>query len=584
MRLLSARSVRALHRPLRRALRSARAAAPPAPSLRASASAGHRASSWLDVGVCPSVTAALTALGCGQPTAVQAAAAPPLLAGRHTVLTAETGGGKTYAYLAPLASALAARGDGGGGVRPPSYCVLVPNAMLAAQVVAAANALKDVVSGERLLPAAALGAGRGLRAAAEDRARLVVSTPATLMVELFGRGSGDAGGGGSDAPDAGWGGADGAEGGGSGASRRLSRHVLERALEVVVADEADMLLSGGFERLFKKLIQLLDAAESECGAAAAAEHALPLTAAEEAVASTAAHASARKRQYVFAAATMHASGRCTPGEVLRLGFPEAEWVTTTRLHRSAALLQHVWRDVAAEDDAPAVADALQRGWAAEQAGAGTASTDVTAALVFCNTAAGASRLAASLADEHGIACLPYGAEQGGEARRTALAALRAGHTRVLVCTDAASRGLDVPSVTHVVQAGFAPSAVDFLHRAGRTCRSVGAAGRLTSLVAPHSQRLAAAVRRAVEAGGDAAIADDDGAAEMEAAFSRKRSFTKKFKKYGQSREGTPDPAKAAAMAEREAARQQRIASKQPARMRAAAATAAVPSVPSLEVA
>jgi hypothetical protein len=38
------------------------------------------------------------------------------------------------------------------------------------------------------------------------------------------------------------------------------------------------------------------------------------------------------------------------------------------------------------------------------------------------------------------------------------------------------------------------------------------------------------------------------------------------------------------MAEREAARQQRIASKQPARMRAAAATAAVPSVPSLEVA
>jgi len=35
---------------------------------------------------------------------------------------------------------------------------------------------------------------------------------------------------------------------------------------------------------------------------------------------------------------------------------------------------------------------------------------------------------------------------------------------VLVCTDAAARGLDIPGITHVVQAEFAPSAVDFIHR------------------------------------------------------------------------------------------------------------------------
>ena len=35
---------------------------------------------------------------------------------------------------------------------------------------------------------------------------------------------------------------------------------------------------------------------------------------------------------------------------------------------------------------------------------------------------------------------------------------------VLVCTDAAARGIDIPHVTHVVQADFAGSAVDFLHR------------------------------------------------------------------------------------------------------------------------
>lgn len=34
----------------------------------------------------------------------------------------------------------------------------------------------------------------------------------------------------------------------------------------------------------------------------------------------------------------------------------------------------------------------------------------------------------------------------------------------MVCTDAAARGLDLPDVTHVVQADFALSAIDFLHR------------------------------------------------------------------------------------------------------------------------
>ncbi len=42
---------------------------------------------------------------------------------------------------------------------------------------------------------------------------------------------------------------------------------------------------------------------------------------------------------------------------------------------------------------------------------------------------------------------------------------------VLVATDAAARGIDIPAVTHVVQADFAASAVDFLHRVrtGNSC-------------------------------------------------------------------------------------------------------------------
>lgn len=56
-------------------------------------------------------------------------------------------------------------------------------------------------------------------------------------------------------------------------------------------------------------------------------------------------------------------------------------------------------------------------------------------------------------------------------RQQALEALRgSGGGRVLVCTDAAARGLDLPAITHVVQADFADNAVDFLHRIGRTAR------------------------------------------------------------------------------------------------------------------
>ena len=34
----------------------------------------------------------------------------------------------------------------------------------------------------------------------------------------------------------------------------------------------------------------------------------------------------------------------------------------------------------------------------------------------------------------------------------------------MVCTDAAARGIDIPNVTHVIQADFAASAVEFIHR------------------------------------------------------------------------------------------------------------------------
>lgn len=89
---------------------------------------------------------------------------------------------------------------------------------------------------------------------------------------------------------------------------------------------------------------------------------------------------------------------------------------------------------------------------------------------------------------------------------------------MLVCTDAAARGLDIQNVSHIIQAEFATSAVDFLHRVGRTARA-GQPGLVTSLYTEANRALVEAVRQAKTFGQP-----------VEGAFSRKRSFRNKLKK------------------------------------------------------
>ena len=71
-------------------------------------------------------------------------------------------------------------------------------------------------------------------------------------------------------------------------------------------------------------------------------------------------------------------------------------------------------------------------------------------------------------------------------REHALRQFREGRTRVLVATDVAARGLDVPAVTHVIQFDMPISSEDFdtyVHRIGRTGRA-GKSGVATSFYVP----------------------------------------------------------------------------------------------------
>ena len=66
-------------------------------------------------------------------------------------------------------------------------------------------------------------------------------------------------------------------------------------------------------------------------------------------------------------------------------------------------------------------------------------------------------------------------------RVAALQGLREGEHRVLVATDIAARGIDLPIVAHIVNFGLPESAEDYIHRAGRTAR--GSAKGTVSTVA-----------------------------------------------------------------------------------------------------
>jgi superfamily II DNA/RNA helicase len=96
--------------------------------------------------------------------------------------------------------------------------------------------------------------------------------------------------------------------------------------------------------------------------------------------------------------------------------------------------------------------------------------EIEQALVFTSTQRDADRLADRLADMgHKVASL-HGAMPQGRRNRT-LSALRRGDLRVLVATDVAARGIDVPTISHVINYGLPMKAEDYVHRIGRTGRA-----------------------------------------------------------------------------------------------------------------
>lgn len=101
-------------------------------------------------------------------------------------------------------------------------------------------------------------------------------------------------------------------------------------------------------------------------------------------------------------------------------------------------------------------------------------------LIFTRTKHGANRLSEKL-DKANISSAAIHGNKTQNARTAALAGFKTGKIRVLVATDIAARGLDIPLLPHVINYELPNIPEDYVHRIGRTGRA-GASGEAISLV------------------------------------------------------------------------------------------------------
>ncbi|KMW59457.1 ATP-dependent RNA helicase RhlE [Candidatus Rhodobacter oscarellae] len=118
------------------------------------------------------------------------------------------------------------------------------------------------------------------------------------------------------------------------------------------------------------------------------------------------------------------------------------------------------------------------------------------ALVFSRTKHGAEKLMKSLVAAGYAAGSIHGNKSQGQ-RDRALKAFRAGELKILVATDVAARGIDIPDVRYVYNFDLPDVPDNFVHRIGRTARA-GAAGRAVAFCAPGEAEALRAIQKVMK--------------------------------------------------------------------------------------
>src|SRR5437660_5088377 len=385
--------------------------------------------SFSHLGLSDKVLAAVAATGYTIPTPIQEQAIPHVLARRDVLGIAQTGTGKTAAFVLPMLTMLE---KGRARARMPRTLILEPTRELAAQVQ---ENFDKYGAGQKLNVALVIG---GVSFGDQDTkltrgVDVLIATPGRLL--------------------------DHTERGG----------LLLTGVELLVIDEADRMLDMGFIPDIERICKMI-----------------PFT-----------------RQTLFFTATM-------PPEIAR--------ITETFLHNPEKV----------EVSKPATTAV---GVSQFQVGVGREphekrdtlrrllrdATDLQNAIIFCNRKREVALLHKSLL-KHGFTVGALHGDMDQSARTAALDQFRKGEIPLLVASDVAARGLDIPTTSHVFNFDVPHHADDYVHRIGRTGRA-GRAGTAITMVTPLDFKSMAAIEKLIgqtipRAEGSGALNEtsDDGAA------------------------------------------------------------------------
>jgi ATP-dependent RNA helicase RhlE len=133
-------------------------------------------------------------------------------------------------------------------------------------------------------------------------------------------------------------------------------------------------------------------------------------------------------------------------------------------------------------------------------------------IIFSRTKHGADRVAKNLAvDGHEAAAIHGNKSQN--ARQAALKGFSSGKVRILVATDIAARGIDVPNISHVINYELPDDAENYVHRIGRTARNGASGFAITLCDGTERSKLRDVerlIRRTLPTTGDLHLANDTG--------------------------------------------------------------------------
>ncbi len=187
--------------------------------------------------------------------------------------------------------------------------------------------------------------------------------------------------------------------------------------------------------------------------------------------------------------------------------------------------------------------------------------DLQNAIIFCNRKREVAVVYKSL-QKHGFSVGALHGDMDQSARTAALDQFRKGEIPLLVASDVAARGLDIPAVSHVFNFDVPHHADDYVHRIGRTGRA-GRAGTAISIVTSLDSKSIAAIERLIgqtipAAEGDYAVQSDSSGESDQPREHRSREGSREGSRGGRKprREREPRAARGSDSSEREPRRGQ----------------------------